>query len=193
MLIATQDGEPGQDHRLAVDESAEVEICDDRCEDRQHDQADLDPVEEEPHEEDQRHDEHHHLPAGVDAHGVQQVDDDVVAAERAEDVGEEGRPEDDEEDQRIGHRRIGHHRRRVAMLKRPFAIDSTIAPKAPTPAASVGVAQPAEDRAEHQHHQCGRRQEAAHHHGEGQPLRLDVERACERRGEARLEPAGQRA
>ena len=69
-----QDDEPGQEHDDAAlaEVSAEVDAFQHRREHRQHDQADLDPVEEEAEHEHQRHHEEQDLPAGVHAERLQQ-------------------------------------------------------------------------------------------------------------------------
>ncbi len=98
---------PQQDVLRTLDEGAEIGLGEDRREHRHHDEADLEEIEEEPHDEDEGHDERERLPARVDAEFLENLYYDVVTAESAEDVREQGGAEDDEEHQPV--RQAGAH------------------------------------------------------------------------------------
>jgi hypothetical protein len=104
-----QDHEPDHEVLVLGDMRREIDLGQNGGEDRQHDQADLEEVEEEPHDEDQHHHEDQDLPAAVDAGRLQQLGDHIVAAQRAEHEGEQGCAEDDEEHQPVGQRRTLDH------------------------------------------------------------------------------------
>ena len=66
-IYGEQDGEPGQNDFLALNKGAEVHLAHDRCKDRNNNQADLDPVEEKAHDENNNHHENQHFPTRVNA------------------------------------------------------------------------------------------------------------------------------
>ena len=95
-----QHGHP-RDHQSGRNVRPEVQRLHDRGEQRQHDQRDLDPVEEEAQQEHHPHHQEQDAPR-PEPHVLNERVDQVVSAQRPENVRKRGRPDEDPEDHGAG-------------------------------------------------------------------------------------------
>ena len=145
-----KDAEP--DHqRLPLQPVAEIEPRNHRCEYRDQDQRDFQPIEHKPKHEDGHHDHHQHHPRRG-AKSPQSVADHCITANALEDGGKAGCPDDDHHHHRGGENRVARSVHDHSDIELAVNRGHQDRPKCAKAAGLCGRRKPRDDRAEHRQH-----------------------------------------